>query len=556
MHRSRENPVADKADWSESTDDGLVRMTLSGDHEAYRVLVGRYQGHAYGLAYSMVGDWAEAQDIAQETFIRAYSNLDQLRDPGRFAAWLRRVAFGVAMNWLKTFRPKLFEQLEGRVDLDQLEIPDFRPGPPEVAQQRELADAVLAAVAQLPPKYRVPLAMFHLDGLSYKKVADFLDIPLGTAKSLISRAQAKLRAVLTTTAKELIPMVQEVFNEHKLPEEFASKVLENVPVLAWGRGKECTFAGALEAATAPTEHPCKYPEIMGWTGLAFRVRWFAGNDRSRWCASCAVGEMEEEIAAAAKATGWQLRVEVHMDEPDMSRFAPAIVASIDAGKPVPAYGDTLDVSVIYGYREGGKTLVFRDYHKGEQPHELPVAKLGWLWMFLGEFARPMERREALVEAMRIASHNWRRGTGRQGPGEYWYGDAALDRWIADLAKVDRLSEADRKQLFFVSWWNFTALIDARKAAVAFLRDNLGVLDGQARQAVARAVAEYEREVKYIGSPEFTDNDCFVGPRGGKGIEQWSADARARERRLLTEVRKFDAAAVGEMEKALAAMEVR
>lgn len=68
-----------------------------------------------------MGDWSNAQDMTQEAFIRAYVNLDQLRDPARFAAWLRRVAFGVAMNWLKAFRPGLFGQLEGKVDLDALE---------------------------------------------------------------------------------------------------------------------------------------------------------------------------------------------------------------------------------------------------------------------------------------------------------------------------------------------------------------------------------------------------------------------------------------------------
>ncbi|NIR03228.1 MAG: hypothetical protein GTN78_24015, partial [Gemmatimonadales bacterium] len=104
-------------------------------------------------------------------------NLDQLTQPDRFAAWLRRVTFGVTMNWLKSFRPRLFQRLDGQADLEALEIPDFEPGPPEVLERRELAEAVHRAVASLPEKYRMPLAMFHLDGLSYQKIADFLDIP-------------------------------------------------------------------------------------------------------------------------------------------------------------------------------------------------------------------------------------------------------------------------------------------------------------------------------------------------------------------------------------------
>ncbi|UCC68384.1 MAG: sigma-70 family RNA polymerase sigma factor [Armatimonadota bacterium] len=207
---------------AEPADAELIRLTRAGDGEAYGTLVARYQGHVYGLAYSLADNWEDAQDIAQETFIRAYANLDQLRDPARFAAWLRRVTFSVSVNWLRTFRPALFRQLEAHVDLDTLQIPDFRPGPAEVVERRELAEAVQRAIASLPPKYRLPLTMFHLDGLSYQRVADFLDIPLGGVKVLIHRARRKLKTLLPAyITEEVAPMVQEVFNEHKLPPEFA-----------------------------------------------------------------------------------------------------------------------------------------------------------------------------------------------------------------------------------------------------------------------------------------------------------------------------------------------
>jgi RNA polymerase sigma-70 factor (ECF subfamily) len=259
----------------------LVRLTLGGDHDAYRELVARYQGHVYGLAYSLVGDWHDAQDIAQETFIRAYGNLDALRDPARFPAWLRRVAFSVATNWLKAHRPGLFERLDGRVDLDHLEIPDFHPGSPEAVAKRDLADAVLAAVASLPPKYRVPLSMFHLDGLSYQKVADFLDIPLGTVKSLIHRARAKLKAVLAAyAAEEAVPVVQEVFNEHKLPEEFAGKVLEGIKDIGYDKSGETTLAGCVVACMDFLGTPVPYEYVMGVSGAAFKLLW-----SPKWCSS-------------------------------------------------------------------------------------------------------------------------------------------------------------------------------------------------------------------------------------------------------------------------------
>ena len=88
-------------------DEQLVELTREkGDTAAYGELVTRYQGRVYGLAYSWVGDWAEAEDMTQEAFLCAYMNLDQLRDPAKFASWLKRISFGTCMDWLRAFRPE------------------------------------------------------------------------------------------------------------------------------------------------------------------------------------------------------------------------------------------------------------------------------------------------------------------------------------------------------------------------------------------------------------------------------------------------------------------
>jgi RNA polymerase sigma-70 factor (ECF subfamily) len=527
---------------------------MAGDQDAYRELVGRYQGHVYGLAYSILGHWAEAQDVAQETFIRAYVNLGQLRDPGRFAAWLRRVAFGVAMNWLKAFRPSLFQQLDGRVELDCLEIPDFRPGPPEAAAKRELAEAVLAAVASLPPKYRLPLTMFHLDGLSYKKVADFLDIPLGTVKGLIHRARAKLKAAMPPAiAKEMTPMVQEVFNEHKLPEGFAGKVLAGVPALRWGKGMECTFAGALAAALAATEHPYSYAEIMGLSGLAFRTRWFCGHAGRSWCPSSAVGELPEETAAVEAATGWRFRQEWHWDEPQMGRFAPEVASAIDAGRAVLAYAPDLNVGVVYGYEDDGRKILMRDYQKGEEPASVQLSKLGPMLIFLTDHVEPLPRRQAVLQALKIALRNWRRDPVPHARGKYHYGEAALTSWKDDLAQAGTFTDDERRGMFHPSWWNFSSLEDARWAAVHFLKDLVAVLEGQAAEAVSRAAAAYEQEAKFLTSV-LDGKEAFLGPWSGKDFQAWTDEVRRREQEVLLQVRELESSAIGEVEKALAAVE--
>jgi len=543
------------SDFKSQTDSQLVSLVTGGEKEAYKELVSRYQGHVYGLAYSLVGNWAEAQDIAQETFIRCYTNLDQLRDHGKFAAWLRRVAFGVTMDWLKTFRPKVFASLQGQVDLDNLDVPDFQPGPAEVVEKKELAEAVLAAVASLPPKYRVPLTMFHLDGLSYQKVADFLDIPLGTAKSLVSRAQAKLKAALAAAVPaEDLGTVQEVFNEHKLPAEFASKVLENVPALGWGKGKDCTFAGSLEAALAVTEHPYSYADIMGFTALAFRVRWFKGNDWTAVCPSCAVGEMNEEIKAASKATGWKIRI-MNFDSNDrvgMMKHAPQIIDSIDSGKPVAAYTDQLDLSVIYGYADGGKTLMFRDYNRGDNTL-LPVDKIGWQWHLLGDYKPAMSRDQAVITGLKMAVNNWKRQTGPEGWMAYWYGPEAYKAWRQLLVRYDEVPEGLRPRLFHCNAWNLRTMVDARRAAVRFLESNADLLPQSARDAAMRAAGVYRQMGEFFRTEPFAKRQCFVFPSKTRPLANWTPDIRNREIDLLTEAERYDAAAMTELEKLVAAL---
>ncbi len=344
-------------------------------------------------------------------------------------------------------------------------------------------------------------------------------------------------------------MVQEVFNEHRLPEEFAQKVLENVPTLGWGTGRECTFAGALEAALAATDHPYTYADLLGFTGLAFRTRWFCGDDGSRWCPSCAVGEMEEEIAAVGKATGWPLRI--HFVEPDnaanVEQTRTDIVASIDAGRPVLAYEPRLNMDVVYGYEQGGKMLLLRDYFKGEEPLRLPPSKLGFLMLFIGDRGEAMSRREAIVESLRIAARNWRRERGRAGPGEYWYGKAALEHWMADIGRSEEFSEEDLDQLRSVTWWNFTTIHDARKTAVTYLREIAEELGGEAAEALGRAAGIYAEEVEMFDAAK-AEPHVF----GGSG-EGWTGEVRRRERETLSGAIEVEERAIAEIERALEAV---
>lgn len=486
------------------TDKQLVEETRRGNQESYKELVAKYQGHVYGLAYSLVGNWADAQDIAQETFIRAYTNIDQLENPARFAAWLRRVTFSVAMNWLKSFRPKLFEKLDGRVDLDQLDIPDFQPGPAEVVEKRALAEAVLQAVESLPPKYRVPLTMFHLDGLSYRKVADFLDIPLGTAKSLIRRAKEKLKPALGAYAgEEIAPVVQEVFNEYKLPEEFAMKVLKGVEKLDY-RLEECTFAGSVTVCMKYLEENVTQAFIKGVSGGAFKLLW-----HPRWCPSnntlLVLGT--EPIKRTFGALGYEYEFIPKTDNAGGEEFfRQKIMDSIQRGCPVIVEGvvGPPECGVVTGYEKEGEKLLGRSYfHHADDYYQ----KDNWYeecycLIVIGEKIERPELAQILRESLSWAVHlarspKWVRLDGES----YVCGLAAYDAWAEALLK-DNFPENDLEALTFRCLVNsnvtFCGLLDARKGAVAFL-NTIASADKRVTEHVLAAARMYYEEVAILES---------------------------------------------------------
>jgi hypothetical protein len=332
--------------------------------------------------------------------------------------------------------------------------------------------------------------------------------------------------------------------------------IKGVPSLGWGTFRETTFVGALEAALAVTEQPYDYATLMGATGLAFRTRWFQGpGPDDRWCPSSPVGEFPEEIGAASRATGWSLRTECLLGEkePRMERFAPDIMASIDAGLPVLGYDHSLNMAVIFGYEDGGQTVRMYDYFGRETPTRKPTAEIGAMLLFLGERTEPLSRRDALLQGLTIAARNWPR---RHDPADheergYWFGNLALTKWGEDLGRYDTLSDPEREKLFFVSWWCFDVLADARPAAVTFLRSHADLLEGEAANALQRAAALYQQEGELLGSA-FCRKDAFLGPWSGKSIVDWTADVRQREQDLLAQAREIEAAAIAEIEKALAA----
>jgi RNA polymerase sigma factor (sigma-70 family) len=200
----------------------LVDQARGGSAEARDELVRRHHRETVILAAVMVSDPTEAEDLAQEAFIRAFRNLDLLVDPGRFGAWLRRIVVGVSIDWLRSFRPDLYR---GWSDADEMVNASQAPSPLEHLLQSEMVRRVGAALEALPPRYRVPIRLYHLDGLSHAKIAATLDIPVATVRSLVARARKKLAPLLAEYAPAAKPDIQEVLEEQIVTHSAKSRFL-------------------------------------------------------------------------------------------------------------------------------------------------------------------------------------------------------------------------------------------------------------------------------------------------------------------------------------------
>jgi len=186
----------------EINDEELIDLCLSGDRNAFGELVTRYQRVVYGLAYQIIGNFEEAKDLTQETFIRAYTRLSDLRKKTKFASWLKKITFSVCMNWLKAQGRSDSALLAKEINEKELyDIPDPAPLPGEQMEIEELREAVLKALNKLPETYRLPLTLYHFDGLSYQEVSESLDIPLSTVKWRLYQARRRLR-------KEMFEMIE------------------------------------------------------------------------------------------------------------------------------------------------------------------------------------------------------------------------------------------------------------------------------------------------------------------------------------------------------------
>ncbi|MDV2887045.1 RNA polymerase sigma factor SigW [Alkalihalophilus pseudofirmus] len=174
----------------------IILEIKQGDEQAFAELVELYKDKVYQVAYRMVGNAHEAQDVAQEAFLRAYTNLDRFDTNRKFSTWIFRIATNVAIDRLRKKKPDFYlqDQVQGSRDLtyeSQLAASDDLPE--EQIVTAEMQEWVQGEINRLPVKYRTAIILKYLEDLSLKEISEIMDLPVSTVKTRIHRGREALR---------------------------------------------------------------------------------------------------------------------------------------------------------------------------------------------------------------------------------------------------------------------------------------------------------------------------------------------------------------------------
>ncbi len=178
------------------TDEQLVEAYLAGGEGALRTLVGRYAGPVFNFLYRMLGNVADAEDVAQETFFRAWKYLKRFNGEKRFKSWLFTIAKNAAFASLARVRARTFSDVEGKEGSFAETVADPAPLPEEWFSRGEVEGEVTRALQKLHPVSRAALVLHYEEDLTFREIGELLNEPLNTVKSRHRRALIALRKLL------------------------------------------------------------------------------------------------------------------------------------------------------------------------------------------------------------------------------------------------------------------------------------------------------------------------------------------------------------------------
>ncbi len=178
----------------------LVKEAQANRKRAFDALVLRYQDRIFNLCYRMLGDYDEANDSAQEAFIKAYNNINSFKFKSSFSTWLYRIAVNTCKNNISSLASRMKRKMvrldnpgHGDDEEGQIEISDESSNPADVFEKKEREMMIQRAIETLPAKQRMLVVLRDIEGKTYEEIANITDFKQGTVKSKLSRARQELR---------------------------------------------------------------------------------------------------------------------------------------------------------------------------------------------------------------------------------------------------------------------------------------------------------------------------------------------------------------------------
>jgi RNA polymerase sigma-70 factor, ECF subfamily len=201
--------VADTPEWIRLSDQEVVLMARAGREAAYRELIRRYERPIFALLFRMVRDRELAEDLSQETFVKALNAIESYRPEFKFSSWIFKIANNAAIDHLRR-RELDTLSLDGSphaetpeaMQATALQIGARQESPLDAVEAKELGGAIEVAIGRLRPEYRACILLRHVEGRAYEEIAEMLDLPLGTVKTYIHRARNELRQALAHLKEE------------------------------------------------------------------------------------------------------------------------------------------------------------------------------------------------------------------------------------------------------------------------------------------------------------------------------------------------------------------
>jgi len=195
-------PSAAKAeDYESASDETLVSKVQEGDNHAFDILVGRFKNRLYAYLFRLLGNEDEAEEFAQETFVKAYINIEKYRSVARFSTWLYTIATNLVRNRIRNIkrRPRMSSLWSTDINGEDgrwIELKDKSVGPEQEMQRKNLSDIIQAAIEKIPAKYRPAFVLREINMLTYEEIAATTGLKLGTVRSRINRGRMHFKRAM------------------------------------------------------------------------------------------------------------------------------------------------------------------------------------------------------------------------------------------------------------------------------------------------------------------------------------------------------------------------